>query len=152
MKEWPVRELEQQSCRRDRPGFLCRLAAVGGGFAKAVDRFFDDQTVWANAIDTTIGKEQALGFIAGFPIPLAYRTAEDITITSVGDTVFAQRIDRFRGNADEVFLSMRLNGVFVIKDDKIAQWRDCVETVGFGAEVQVAAVCSGRQSDRPKHR
>lgn len=118
-------------------------------FAAAIDRFFDDQTVWENVgIGTTIGKEQAIGFTTGFPIPLAYITAEDIMIASAGDTVFAERVDHFHDDSGDVFLSVRLNGVFVIKNGKIAQWRDYFDTAGFGAEVQkVAAANSGRTTD-----
>lgn len=111
-----------------------------GGFATVIDRFFDDQTVWENVgIGTTIGKEQAIGFSTGFPIPLAYITAEDITIASAGDTVFAERVDHFHDDTGDVFLSVRLNGVFVIKNGKIAQWRDYFDTAGFAAEIQKAA-------------
>lgn len=124
--------------------FFAAWQLSAGGFAAAIDRFFDDQIIWTNVTDTIIGKERALGFITAFPVPMTYITAEDITIASAGDTVFAKRTDRFRDNTDEVLLSMRLNGVFVIKDDKIAQWRDYVDTVGFGAEVRVAAACGCR--------
>lgn len=120
--------------------FFAAWQPSAGALAGAIDRFFDDQTVWESVgIGTTVGKEQAMGFITGFPIPLAYITAEDITIASVGDTVFAERVDHFHDDTDEVFLSVRLNGVFVIKDDKIAQWRDYFDTAGFGAAVQKLA-------------
>lgn len=124
--------------------FFAAWQPSAGAFTEAINRFFDDQTVWENVVDTTIGKEQAIGLITDFPIPVSYITAEDLRIDSAGDTVFAQRTDHFCDNTDKLLLSMRLNGVFVIKDDTIAQWRDYADTFGFGAAVQVAAAYGGR--------
>ncbi|TMS52459.1 limonene-1,2-epoxide hydrolase family protein [Mycobacterium sp. DBP42] len=120
--------------------FFAMWTPAAGSLEQAIDRFFTDETVWENVgLGAMVGKDQAISFMTGFPIPLAYITAEDITMATAGDIVFAERVDHFHDDTGAIILSARLNGVFVVHDGKIAQWRDYFDTAGFAAELQKLA-------------
>ncbi|WP_308817205.1 limonene-1,2-epoxide hydrolase family protein [Pseudonocardia alni] len=109
-------------------------------FYGSFDRFFDENTVWENVgLSKTTGKDEAIAFVKAFPIPMAYMTAAEITTASSGDTVFAERVDYFHDEDGKVLLEAWVNGIFVIKNGKIAEWRDYADTAGLGARLQELA-------------
>lgn len=91
--------------------------------AEALADYFAEDGVYHNIpTSPVVGRENIRQFIAGFIKPW---TATEWVISSIlaeGDLVMVERLDKTRTAAGNVDLPCV--GVFVMKDGKIAVWRD----------------------------
>lgn len=94
--------------------------------AKDVDRImeiFGPDPVYHNMPGPPVkGVGPVRGLVSGFLTPAESVDWEILNIAEVGDTVLAERIDRFVINGKEVVLPC--NGAFDIVDGRIVEWRD----------------------------
>lgn len=107
-----------------------------GGIDKSLRDYFTPETVYENVgLSTTTGIDQALAVFAGFTASLGMQTmwVENLHVAASGDTVLTERIDHVRDGAGKTLMSIRVMGVFEVKDDKIVAWRDYFDTAGFAA-------------------
>lgn len=107
-----------------------------GGIDKSLRDYFTPGTVYENVgLSTTTGIDQALAVFAGFTASLGMQTmwVENLHVAASGDTVLTERIDHVRDGSGKTLMSIRVMGVFEVKDDKIVAWRDYFDTAGFAA-------------------
>lgn len=107
-----------------------------GGIDKSLRDYFTPGTVYENVgLSTTTGIDQALAVFAGFTASLGMETmwVENLHVAASGDTVLTERIDHVRDGAGKTLMSIRVMGVFEVKDGKIVAWRDYFDTAGFAA-------------------
>ena len=94
--------------------------------AKDVDKimsFWGPEPVYHNMPGPPVkGTEAVRGLIESFLTPAETVDWEILHIAESGDTVLAERVDRFAIGGNEVVLPC--NGAFDIVDGKIAVWRD----------------------------
>lgn len=94
--------------------------------AKDVDKImtlFSDDPVYHNMPGPpTKGAKAVRGLVSSFLTPAENVDWEILNIAESGDTVFAERIDRFVIGGKDIALPC--NGVFEIRDGKIVEWRD----------------------------
>jgi limonene-1,2-epoxide hydrolase len=86
-----------------------------------------EDCVWMNSgFPTCEGKAACLGFWDGFNQASGFvgLRVEMIAAAVTGDAVVTERIDHLLNAAGEVFASIRVAGVLVVRDGKIAAWRD----------------------------
>lgn len=86
-----------------------------------------DDCVWQNSgFPTCEGKDACLGLYDGFNQNAGFvgLRVEMIAAAASGDTVVTERIDHLLNASGEVFASLPLAGVLVVRDGKIAAWRD----------------------------
>ena len=107
-----------------------------GGIQKAVRDYFTASTVYENVgMSLTTGPDEAEAIFEGFSAGLGMATmwVENLHIAAVGDTVLTERIDHVRDGDGKTLMSIRVMGVFEVKDGKILAWRDYFDTAGFGS-------------------
>jgi limonene-1,2-epoxide hydrolase len=86
-----------------------------------------DDCQWVNTgFPTCDGKEACLALWDGFNQSSGFAglRVDIIAIGSTGDTVVTERIDHLIGPSGEVIASVPLAGTLVVRDGKIAAWRD----------------------------
>lgn len=89
----------------------------------AIMGFFGEDPIYHNMPSGPVkGEKGVRALISGFIGPAEKIDWEIITIAQSGDTVLAERIDRFTINGKEVVLPCL--GAFVMRDGKIVEWRD----------------------------
>jgi len=104
------------------------------GFWDAVAKYFTADTVWENVgMSKTTGPDEAKGVFAGFggdgsPVTMK---VENLAVAAMGDKVLTERIDHVLGPDGKPTMTIRLMGIFEVKDGKIAAWRDYFDTAGF---------------------
>lgn len=107
-----------------------------GGIERAIRTYFTDATVYENVgLSTTTGIDQALAVFAGFTASLGMETmwVENLHVAASGDTVLTERIDHVRDGAGKTLMSIRVMGVFELKDGRIVAWRDYFDTAGLAS-------------------
>lgn len=99
------------------------VAAFNKKDIDAIMQFFTDDAVYHNMpMGPVKGTAAVRGLITGFIGPAEKLDWEILNIAQSGDTVLAERIDRFVINGKEVVLPCL--GAFDMRDGKIAEWRD----------------------------
>lgn len=99
------------------------VAAFNTKDVDAIMEFFTDDAVYHNMpMGPVKGTEGVRGLITGFIGPAEKLDWEILNIAQTGNTVLAERIDRFVINGKEVVLPCF--GAFDMRDGKIAEWRD----------------------------
>ena len=86
-----------------------------------------DDCEWANTgFPTAEGKEACLGLFDAFNKMAGFAglTVDWVACAANGDTVVTERIDHLHNAAGERLLSIPLAGTLVVRDGKIAAWRD----------------------------
>ncbi len=91
--------------------------------ASELSGYFAEDGVYHNIPTSPVaGRENIRQFIAGFIKPWTHTDWVISNILAEGDTVMVERLDRTRTVAGDVDLPCV--GVFVLKEGKIAVWRD----------------------------
>lgn len=99
------------------------VAAFNTKDIDAIMEFFTDDAVYHNMpMGPVKGAKGVRGLITGFIGPAEKLDWEILNIAQSGDTVLAERIDRFVIDGKDVVLPC--NGAFEMRDGKIAVWRD----------------------------
>lgn len=114
--------------------FLAECETGDDAMAKAFRRYFTDSTVWENVgLATTTGIEEAVGFIRQFEANTGASAmrVDMLAIAAQGDMVLTERVDHLLKADGSAALSLRVMGVFEMKDGKIAVWRDYFDTAGM---------------------
>jgi limonene-1,2-epoxide hydrolase len=86
-----------------------------------------EDCLWANSgFPTCAGKHECLGMWDGFHQASGFvgLRVEMIAIASAGEVVVTERVDHLLGPTGEVIASIALAGTLVVRDSKIAVWRD----------------------------
>jgi limonene-1,2-epoxide hydrolase len=85
--------------------------------------YFTDDGVYHNMPTAPVsGHEGLRAFIGGFIASWTQTDWEVLTIIGEGDTVVAERLDRTR--VGDIAIDLPCCGVFLMRDGKIAVWRD----------------------------
>lgn len=95
---------------------------VGAMRARATDTLH-----WTNSgLPTCDGIDAAEAFVRGFAenLPFVGMRVEMIAAAAAGDVVVTERIDHFFASDGTVLASLPLAGTLVVRDGKIAEWRD----------------------------
>ena len=99
------------------------VAAFNTKDIDAIMEFFTDDAVYHNMpMGPVNGTAGVRGLITGFIGPAEKLDWEILNIAQSGNTVLAERVDRFVINGKDVVLPC--NGAFEMRDGKIAEWRD----------------------------
>ena len=99
------------------------VAAFNTKDVDAIMEFFTEDAVYHNMpMGPVQGTEGVRGLITGFIGPAETLNWEILNIAQTGNTVLAERIDRFVINGKDVVLPCL--GAFDMRDGKIAEWRD----------------------------
>lgn len=114
--------------------FLAECSKGKTQMQAAFHRFFTPATVWENVgLGTTTGADDALGLIAQFEqdVGATHFTVDMLSIATSSDRVLTERVDHMVADDGRRIITLRLMGIFEIKDDKILAWRDYFDTVGM---------------------
>lgn len=104
----------------------------------AVMSFFTPEAVYHNLPTKPVqGHAPIRAVIDGFVAPAESLDWEIVTIAADGDTVFAERIDRFVIDGSAVALPV--TGVFEIRDGRIAAWREYFDLATWQRQVPARA-------------
>jgi limonene-1,2-epoxide hydrolase len=77
-----------------------------------------------------VGREKVEEFIRGFSAAWTETTWDLLNISSSGNVVFAERVDRTR--AGEKYVELPCVGVFELENGKIKIWRDYFDFATYG--------------------
>ncbi len=94
-----------------------------------VDYFAEDGVYHNMMLDPVKGREALTGFIGGFVNGWSDVKWELLNISSSGNTVFAERVDRMKVGGKPVALPCC--GVFEMEGGKIKVWRDYFDLATF---------------------
>lgn len=97
------------------------------GFEIGVRQYLTPDCDYENVgLSRTTGPEEAIGFINAFKqqMPFERITITDMLIVADGDTVMTERTDHFWSADGKLIASVRLMGVFVVRNGQISAWRD----------------------------
>lgn len=93
--------------------------------------YFTDDGIYHNMpIAPIAGREKVEEFIRGFAGSWTETTWDLLNISSSGDLVFAERLDRTR--AGDKSVDLPCVGVFELEDGKIKVWRDYFDFATYG--------------------
>jgi limonene-1,2-epoxide hydrolase len=99
------------------------VAAFNRKDVDAIMGFFAENPIYHNMpMDPVQGEAQVRGLITGFIGPAEELDWEILNIAQSGDTVLAERSDRFVIDGKDIVLPCL--GAFDMKDGKIVEWRD----------------------------
>ncbi|MEV4420328.1 limonene-1,2-epoxide hydrolase family protein [Patulibacter sp. NPDC049589] len=102
-------------------------AAKPGNLLAAVDEHFTPDAIWQNTgLPTAEGIEAIKGFWQHFVDQYAMHAmiVEVLALAVAGDRVVTERIDHFDDPAGNRVASVPVAGTFVVRDGRIALWRD----------------------------
>jgi limonene-1,2-epoxide hydrolase len=114
--------------------FLQASSGNGERMEAAVRAAFTSDTVWENVgIATTVGPDQAIAYAHQAEQMLGYASIdiETLHIAGAGNAVLTERIDRLLAADGREVASIRLMGVFEVKDGRIIRWRDYFDTAAL---------------------
>lgn len=98
-----------------------------GGYTTAIREFFTPDCAYENVgVSNTVGPAEALAFLDGFAQQLGFASMkhEMHGIVGSGNVVMTERTDHLFDKAGRRFATLRVMGVFEIKDGRICVWRD----------------------------
>ena len=107
-----------------------------GGFDKAFRTYFTADTVYENVgMSSTTGPDEAMAVMDGFSTGFGMATmwVENLHVSESGGAVLTERIDHARDAQGKTIMSIRVMGVFEVKDGKIVAWRDYFDTAGLAS-------------------
>lgn len=96
--------------------------------------YFTPQTVWENiGLSKTVGPVEAEACLRMFePMKTAQRMdVEILAISTQGNKVLTERIDRVIGADGRVSATVRVMGTLEIENGRIVAWRDYFDTLPF---------------------
>jgi len=116
--------------------YLNSVGPTSESFWRSFDTYFDEHTIWENVgVSRTVGRNEAISFARGFPVPFDHMRIEDLTVSGDGNRVYAERFDHFCRRDGTIVLTIRALGFFDIHEGKIALWRDYFDTASFAAAI-----------------
>ena len=99
--------------------------------AKELATYFAEDGVYHNMpMGPIAGREKVEEFIRGFAGAWTETTWDLVNISSSGNIVFAERLDRTR--AGDKSVDLPCVGVFELEDGKIKVWRDYFDLATYG--------------------
>lgn len=107
--------------------FLAKWGPPYSVMRQTFEEYLADDCIWENSgLPTCDGKEACLQFLDGF----CQQTGTDsievevLGLAASGSSVLTERIDTFKTADGEVIAPLPLSGTLVVRDGKIAAWRD----------------------------
>lgn len=104
------------------------------GYRTALDEYFTADCVYENvALTHSVGPAEAKALMEGFNAQMGFASliVEMVSIVAAGNIVMTERVDHLCDADGKRVVTLRLMGVFEIRDGKIAAWRDYFDTVPF---------------------
>ena len=115
-----------------------RLWGVGmDALYRSMHDYFTPQTVWENiGLSRTVGPAEAEACLRMFePMKTAQRMdVEILAISTQGNKVLTERIDRVVGRDGSVTATVRVMGTLEIENGRIVAWRDYFDTLPFAGQ------------------
>ena len=97
---------------------------------EALGAYFTEDAVYHNIpMAPTVGRAAIATQLGGMKAMMLSAGWEVVHQAATGDTVMNERVDRFTMNGKAV--AVRVAGVFVLRDGKIAEWRDYFDLAEF---------------------
>lgn len=97
------------------------LAQLKASFA---DRLTEDVRYENVGLTSTSTRAEAIALIDTFAPGLDNIAVLMLAIARDGDRVFTERVDYLRKADGTILATIRLMGIFVVRDGRIAEWRD----------------------------
>lgn len=97
------------------------------------DHLADDVDYENVGLTHSRSRAEALDLIENFMPGLDRIDVDMLSIAEDGDKVLTERIDDLRAADGSLLASLRVMGIFEVRDGKIAAWRDYFDTLPFGA-------------------
>lgn len=104
----------------------------------AMRTFMADDCLYENiGLSKTTGPDEAIAFFEGLgaQLPLASIKVDMLAIMAQGDQVLTERVDHLLDEAGNNLASLRVMGIFELRDGKVAGWRDYFDTLPFASMV-----------------
>lgn len=103
--------------------------------AAAIGAFFTEDALYHNIpMDPIQGRQAIEKLLGGMGATMLSKGWEVTHQVAAGNVVMNERIDRFQ--MGEKAVSIPVMGVFVVKGDKIAEWRDYFDLAMFQKQMQ----------------
>lgn len=106
------------------------------GFRKAMAEFLTDDVEYENVgMTNTRGLEDAIKTIEGFVQNMGFASMlfEMRAMVGNGNIVMTERVDDLYDAQGRRLASLRLMGVFELRDGKICAWRDYLDSAAFAS-------------------
>jgi limonene-1,2-epoxide hydrolase len=101
-----------------------------GAIEESFRTYFTPDTVWENVgLAVTTGPDEAAAFISAFG--MSTMRVEVLALAETGDKVLTERIDNIIGTDGKPVMSLRVMGIFEVRDGRITAWRDYFDTLPF---------------------
>lgn len=104
------------------------LVALSQSFRDYLANDIDYENV---GLTHTRNLDEALALIENFMPGLDRIDVDMLALAQDGDKVLTERIDHLRTADGTVLASLRVMGIFEVRDGKIARWRDYFDTLPF---------------------
>ncbi|MGQ0619636.1 MAG: limonene-1,2-epoxide hydrolase family protein [Panacagrimonas sp.] len=104
------------------------------GYRTALDEYFTADCVYENvALTHSTGPAAAKALMENFNAQMGFArlSLEMVNIVVAGNIVLTERIDHLCDVDGKRLVTLRLMGVFEIRDGRIAAWRDYFDTMPF---------------------
>jgi limonene-1,2-epoxide hydrolase len=104
------------------------------GYRAALREYLSDGCVYENVgLTNTTGVAAAEALMEGFNTQMGFTSmrVEILGQVAAGNTVMNERVDHLHDAQGKRLMSLRVMGVFDVRDGKIAAWRDYFDTVPF---------------------
>ena len=101
---------------------FCDDWGKGASVDQIVDYFADDAIYHNIPVDPAVGRDAIKAMFAMFTTGVERIEFRVLNIAAVGDTVLTERLDVFV--LPNVTIELPVMGTFVVRDGKIAKWRD----------------------------
>jgi len=105
------------------------------GYRAALQEFFSPDCVYENVgLSNTVGPAEAIAFFDGFKQASGFSSLVVETRDEVanGPIVMNERVDHLFTASGQRILSLRVMGVFEVRNGKIVAWRDYFDTKALG--------------------
>ena len=105
-----------------------------GGYRDTINSLFTPDCIYENVgVSVTTGPAEAIAFLDAFGEQLGFVSmiVEMRAMVDSGSTVMTERTDHLYDSAGRRIASLRVMGVFEIRDGKIAAWRDYFDSVAL---------------------
>lgn len=104
------------------------------GWKKALETFLTSDCVYENiGMSKTTGPAESVAFIQVLADSMSFASlvVEFGAVLAQGNTVVTERVDHLDDAHGKRLMSLRVLGIFEVRDGKIAAWRDYFDTVPF---------------------
>ena len=108
--------------------------APAGGYKKAIEDYLTSDCVYENiGLTKSTGAKDSIAVIKTFEDGLGFVSlkVDYGAVLEKGNTVVTERVDHLNDASGKTLASLRVLGIFEVRDGKISGWRDYFDTAPF---------------------